>query len=62
MVMGHLGSGTAHVAGMGAWGGSDIVVMGVCAKHVEIVCFRGLVVTLSFVKAKFESLCACDAS
>lgn len=50
MVLGHLGNGTAHVAGMGVWGGSYIVVMGVCAEHVEIVCFRGLVVTLSLSK------------
>ena len=62
MVLGHLGSGTAHVGRMGVCGGLYIVVMGVCGGHVEIVCFRGVVVTLSYVKAEFKSLCAHDAS
>jgi hypothetical protein len=54
MVLGNLGSGTTHVGEMGAWGDSYMVVIRVCVEHVEIVCFRGLVVALSYVKAKFK--------
>lgn len=42
------------------WGRGDgsvgwviyIFVHGVCGRHVEIVCFRGVVVTLPFVKGQ----------